>query len=85
MFTPKQQAHWDRLQNNPVFRKMADRLGLEPTESAEYKRNVQIKEKVELLLHQMEMAPKIPRHVIKPRKPWEDPDLSWLPEGSCPF
>ena len=85
MLTPKQQDFWNRLSERPVMKSMIERLGLEPVESPEYKRNVEIAKRAEMIIQQMDLMPKTPRKVIKLRKPWEEPDLSWIPKGEAPF
>ena len=85
MFTPRQQAYFDRLQENPAFKLALVQLDLAPVETVEYRRNVDIEKRVNLIIDQIEQAPKIKRHVIKPRLPWDPVDLSWVPKDSCPF
>lgn len=85
MFTPRQQAYFDRLQDNHAFKFALVQLDLAPVETVEYRRNVEIAKRVDVLLDQIEQAPKSKRYVIKARLPWDPVDLSWVPHGTCPF
>lgn len=85
MFTPRQQTYWEKLQRQPAMQMAIERLGLEPVETSEYRRNVEITKRVDVLLDQIEQAPKSKRYVIKARLPWDPVDLSWVKPGEVPF
>lgn len=85
MLTPRQQKYWDEFQTRPLGKELVERLGLEVIESEEFKRNKKINERAQMIIDQIELAPKMPRRIIKARLPWDPVDLSWVKPGNCPF
>lgn len=86
MLTPRQSQYLQSLtETSPAFALFQERFDLVPTESKEFKRNQAIAGRVEELISQIALAPKRPRKITYPRKPWDEPDLSMYGPGECPF
>jgi hypothetical protein len=67
---------------------LIERLDLEPVKSEEVLRAEKIEERVEAWIAQIIASPSVPRGIRKDprtRKMWEEPDLSYLKPGECPF
>ena len=74
------------MQDRPMLKKLIERLDLQVQESKEFKRNVEIEKRAQVLIDQLALTPKEPRRIIKARAWWDaPPDLSWMPPGYCPF
>ena len=91
LLTPRQQEWWERRKNEPGLALLIDRLGLELVKQPEVERGEAIQARVNGWIEQLALSPKMPRvveheRVIPERKsPFENPDLSWLKPGECPF
>ena len=75
----------ERAKSHEKISLLIARLDLVPTPSPEFVRGERISERVESWLQQIPMQPQRLRKITYPRKPWEEPDLSDIAPGSCPF
>lgn len=85
MLTPAQKLMLSRAQSHPKISVLISRLDLIVTPSPEFQRNEKIAERIDGLIEQIRMAPQRPRKITYPRKPWDEPDLSNVRAGECPF
>jgi len=85
MLTPKEQGFLDRFSVTEMGSMLISRLELNIVESQGFKRNVEIGKRIDSLHDQIRVSPREVRKVEVERKPWEEPDLSGIKPGECPF
>lgn len=85
MMTPRQRSYFEKVKERAAIALLIERFDAVPIATEQFKRNEKIRERVDALIDQIEMAPKKPRYVFKEKKPWDAVDLSWVKPGEVPF
>jgi hypothetical protein len=81
MLTPKQ----EKLLAFEKVQMILKAFDAEPVTSKEFKFNTAINQRIDSWISEFEKMEPKPRTFYKPRSPFESPDLSNIPDGTCPF
>ena len=79
--TPKQKT----LLTSDCVQKLIKKLDCQVLPSKEFQLGTAISKRVDSWLSDIQNNPPPPRIITRLRKPWDDPDLSGIKPGECPF